>query len=332
MSSVDISQVKELVNNNGYPVMFQAYDSVERVYPQFCEVQDCPVDGSLYGDKGSVMTGLGELRRRRDGEEAQADTFETAYTWFMAIHPYARKLSLPRRMLAAADASGQVMGIVNKLSMEWGERSATLKDQIVADVFQKGTLSAGDADVFDNSFPNNPANYRKFIYDGKPFFAASGNGHPLVGSTTTLINLTVSNPLTVDNIQTTVTTMRTTNAVNDRAEKVTISPNVIMVPPGLKYTLAKILNSVQLPGTAQNDINPIAGEFSPVINRYLTDDSDAWWMGQRGRGVLVRDSGVPKFKIYFDEPNDCMVVEPSTYFGVTVTDFRYWYANNKATS
>ena len=331
MSSVDISQVKELVDNNGYPVMFQRYDAVQRIYPQVVEVLDCPVDGSMYGDKGTVLTGLGDLRKRTDGEEAQADTFESAYTWFMKIDEWGRKLEIPERMLAAANASGQIASMITEFTAQWGERAATLKDQIVADFFQKGTLSAGDA-IFDGSFTNNPATYRKFIYDGKPWFAASGNGHPLAGSSTTCVNLTVSNALTIDNIQTVYNTMTTTNAINDRGEKVTVMPNVIMVPPALQFTLTKLLGTELLPGTAQNDVNPVRGLFRPVVNRYLTDDTDAWWMGAAGMGIRVRDSGVPRILTYRDEKKHCIVVEPQTFFGVAVTDWRFWYANNKATS
>jgi len=51
------------------------------------------------------------------------------------------------------------------------------------------------------------------------------------------------------------------------------------VPPFLEFTADRILNSTLLPGSADNDRNPIKARrnWSIVVSPYLTDE-DAWFL------------------------------------------------------
>lgn len=333
--SVDASQIKEIIRKDGYPAMFQAYENRPLVYPRITEVLDVPA--GFYGEKMSVYGGLGDLKRVRDGEELQADTVPgTPWQMYLAVRRYGGRVDLPQKMLDAADAIGKVQNLISEFSKQWGRRAPAQKEQLVADVFQKGTLSAGDKTVFDGTFDNqveidaNPG----LIFDGKPFFAATGNGHPLKGGSSTPFNLTASRTLTQANIQSCMTTMRTTNAIDERERKILIIPNVLLVPPGLEFDAKVILNSTQVSGAANNDINPIRGSLDPIVWDYLTDDTDAWWLGAvgQGGGVRVRDSGAPKLEHGYDPKTKVHYVTAEFEFGVHVQDWRQWYANNKATS
>lgn len=327
--SVDVTQVPQLVANDGYPVMFQAYDAVEQVAPRICEV--VPTDGSLYGEKGSVIVGLGRPKPTRDGAEIEADTFKSAYTWYGRIERLTRRIDIPKRMLDAVDARAKVGGMIAQAAKAWGTSFAQEKEQRAADFFQKGTLAAGDVTIFDGSFPGEADPYPKFIYDGKPLFAATGNGHVLAANSATPYNLTATLALSSANLQTVLTTMRDTNAVDDRGQKVMVRPRDLIVPPGLEFTAKNILNSALVPGSANNDVNVVQGMLNPVVWRYLTDDSDAWFVGS-GEGIRIYDSGEPQLEMEYEVKTQTMHVVAYSYHGIVCTDWRGYYAANKATS
>lgn len=332
MSSVDITQAPAIVARDGYPVMFQEYAAQPVVYPEICEVRDA--DFGMLGDKGSVISGVGHMKKVRDGEEIPADTIKGTRTWRCAIHRYGSRLDIPRRMLQASDASAKIPNMVAEFARQWGRRSPAMKEEIVADIFQKGTLSAGSVTVFDGSYPNEADANIGFIYDGKPFFAATGNGHPLLAGTSTPFNLTAALVLSSTNLQTVLTAMRTTNAIDDRELKIQVMPRKLLVPPDLEYSAKALINSVLVPGSANNDANVVQGILDVVPWRYLTDDTDAWWVGATGQGggVRVYDSGVPIIETAIDPRTKDLVVTAEFVFGAVVTDWRQWYCANKAIS
>jgi hypothetical protein len=329
MASVDPSQVPALVASNGVPVMMESYEAVPQVAPRICEV--ITTDGSIYGDKESVLTGLGRPDETPDGARVKSDTFQDAYTWQIRIPKWTKSVRLPRRLLNAADGQQQAIRVIERAGRAWGQSYAYEKETRVAAVFENGTLAAGHLATFDGSFPNNADPYPKFIYDGKPFFAASGNGHVLAGSDATPFNLIASAALSSTTLQTALTAIRDTNAIDERGQKILIVPDVIVVPTGLEYSARQLLSSVNLPGSANNDVNPIAGMLEPIVWRFLSTAA-AWYVGQSRMGVRVYDSGAPVLESYYDADTQEVVVSATMYHGVGVTNWRYWFANNKATS
>jgi hypothetical protein len=330
MPSVSVSQVPQLVANDGYPVMFQSYEDLPQVAPLICEMVT-EFEPSMYGDKGSVIVGFGPPKVTRDGAEIEADTFESAYTWYCVIDRLTRRLDIPKRLMDASDGAAKVGNMVAEAGKRWGVSFAQEKEQRVADLFQKGTLSAGHIATFNGTFPNNADPYPKYIYDGKPFFAATGNGHVLAANSATPFNLVVSAALSSTTLQTTLTAMRDTNAIDDRGQKIVIQPKHLIVPPGLEYTAKTLVNSTNVPGSTNNDVNTLQGILQPITWRFLTDDTDAWFVGA-GQGVRVYDSGPPQFETDYDVKTQTMVVTATSYHGRVVTDWRGYFANNKATS
>ena len=332
MSSIDLSALPELLGQEMYPVTFQKYDAQPKMYPLLGEVET--IDLGFVGDKGTVVTNLGQPIRVRNGAEIEADTMEKAYSWYLAGHGFGRRIDIPLDALAANDATDKVIGKLRKAAGDWGEGFATYKEEQVAGMFQKGTLSAGSLDYFDGTFDGQDDPYPKFVYDGKPWFAATGNGHPLSAHSATPFNLTASLSLSQANLQTVMTAMRDTNAVDDRGRKVLVMPDTLLVPTGLEYTAKTIVNSNQIAGSANNDINVIQGALTVMPWRYLADSASAssWWVGQRGKGLLIKDSGVPVITFSVDQKTRVVSFIAFGRFGAAVNDWRFWYAANKATS
>lgn len=332
MSSIDRSQFGAIVARDAYEAVIQGYNAESPVFPMITDVRPCPP--GLLGDKGSVISGLGELKRRRDGEPIQADTIKGTRTWYCRVDLFDRKIGIPERDLEAADASGKIPAMLATLGAQWGRRSLEMKEQAVADILEQGTIAAGDTTVFDGSFTNETDANIGFIFDGKPLFAASGNGHPLLAGTSTPFNLTVSASLTAANIETVLNTMEVTNAIDDRERKFSLRATHLVIPKGLRFSADVLLNSSLSPGGANNDKNSVQGALTPISWRYLTRDTDAWYVAALGQGGGIRcyDSGAPVLRTWFDEDTRVQWVSAETRFGACVTDWRQWYACNKATS
>lgn len=330
--SMDISQVPELVDNTGYPLLIEGYDSVPLVYPLVADVQ--PVDGDkLYGTKGSVITGMGELKPRLDGAEFERDQFRSGPTWYMKTHQWGSAFEIPDRMLKATDAAARVEGLIRSQVASWGRSTAMKKDRWFADFLQQGTLTAGNAAYFDGSFPNNDDPNPKFVYDGLPLFDTA---HTITIGSSTYANHAVSSSLTKANLETAVRTCETTNAVDERGEGMLVNIDRLMVPPALRETALTIVGSELLPGSANNDINTARGSVQVIVNRWLDDaaSASAWWLFDSGMGsIKVFDSGQPVIVTTHIPERNVTLVTAETYFGVVAAQaFRGTYCANKAAS
>ncbi len=331
MPSIDVSQVPKLVEKSGYPVMYESYDSVAGVYADIVRtvgVDD--VSSPSYGHREQVIAGFEPYKEREDGQPVEAATTKVAYDYYLKVHQYSRKIVLPKRLLDAADATSRVPSLIERFAQDRGEQAKLAKETFIANMFKQGTLTAGDASIFDGSHPGNVDPYPKFVYDGLPFFDGA---HTLARSATTLANITTSLALTHANLETVITTMMTTNAVDEQGDGIFIDPDTLMVPPSLEFTARRIVGSILQSGTNNNDVNALMGRLNVVPNRFLTGaaSQSAWWVGKAKRGVVAADSGVPMLRTYLLANGDVEVIA-EYLFGAAVNNWRYWYCANKADS
>lgn len=325
---IDVSTLPELVTQEAYPVMVQSYETTPSYYTGLCNVRSVS-ETNLYGLKGSVLETAGQFRERADGAEAESDAPGKAYTWQVKIRQFTRRLDIPQRMLQSLGSAGKVTDYVQQQISAWGEQAMRRKDLFLAGMLQDGTLTAGSLEFFDNSFPDNDDPNAGFIYDGLPFFDTA---HTLSGASGTYANHTASAALTSTNLQTVLTTIRSTNAVNDRGDRILLMPDTLVVPQALLFTARQVLNSQLLPGGTNNDVNPLAGELQIVANPYLTADTDSWYVCEAGKGIDFWDSGAPVIETQYDAKRKVLSVVAEMHFGSAVTDWRRWYNANKAAS
>lgn len=112
------------------------------------------------------------------------------------------------------------------------------------------------------------------IYDGKALFA---NDHPLLDSSGTGDNL-VSGALSEANLKIAIQCMKET--VDEAGNLIQLVPDILVVPPALEHTALEIVKSTHKPGTANNDINTLAGKLRVVVMDYLgsvAGGSDTAW-------------------------------------------------------
>jgi len=329
---MDISQVPELVNNEGYPLMIDSYGEIERVAPRIFRTEQI-TDDRLYGDKGSVLTGMGMPVARKDKEQFTLDEFRSAYTWYMQTQQWGLAFEISDRMVRAAGGVGRVQRLVQEQARSFGKNAALKKEQWVADFLQQGTLTAGNADYFDGSFPENADPYPKFIYDGLPLFDTA---HTITIGASTFANHFPSTTLTHDNLQTVYNTVRSTNNVDERGQKTAqIRPRTLLVPPSMELTARTLVESINKPGGSNNDVNIHNGRFEVVPWELLNDtaSSAAWWLGEaQSDSIVIYDSGEPQMDMDYDKKRKTWTITMETHFGITCRNWRQWACANKLAS
>lgn len=329
---LDVTELADTVKAELYPTVIQSYEAQPAIYPQICDVRPITEMRNFYGTKGNTLEASGEFRDRADGQEAEHDSPGKAYTWQCKVRQKARRMEIPQRMLDTLGTAGRVVDYVQQQAANWGTQARRAKDQHVAGMLQKGTLTAGSAEFFDNSYLDDNDPNPKFIYDGLPFFDTA---HTLSDSPTTLGNHTASLALTRANLETVLTTIRQTNAIDDRGNRIQLMPNALVVPPALDFTARRIVNSTV--SDADMQINPVQGALQVIVNPYLTDDTDSWYVAQVGAagfggGIRFFDAGEPVITTQYDEVRKILHVVAEVHFGAAVTDWRFWYNANKAAS
>lgn len=336
MSTVNPSQLPDLITDVGIGVMLESYAAEAPVWSMICDVTEVSATAPPEGMAEAVVAGGIVPRRTKRGAEAEATTMEEAYTWQMAIPKVTERIEITEEMFSGPNARAVITAHVQSAFRGWGKGWAIYKERTVAALFNRGPIAAGDASVFDNSYTNRADPYAKFIYDGKPFLAASGNGHPLgLATATTKYNHTASAALSSANLEAARILMEDTNAVDEIGEKVLVRASHLLVPAALSQTARVLLGSELAPGTAQNDINTFAdGQIRPLVWRYLTD-TDGWILYSRGvGGIKAADSG-PAMRIETSAPDGKsgnVTLRGIGYFGAAVANWRCAVGNNIATS
>lgn len=328
--TLDASHVAALTKREAYSLMVQSYENEPVKYPLLCEVIDLNSRPELlYGDKGDVLEGTDGFKEREDNEEIQADIPGPGYTWYCKTRQFSRKLGIAKRLAEQLVANGRLPGYIAEQTRNWGQDAAVEKDDFLAGMYQKGTLTAGSTAYFGNSFVGQVDPNFGFIYDGLPWFDTA---HTLTGSSGTYANHIASADLSPATLEAALIAMRTTNAVTERGQRRIIRPDTLIVPPGLSRTAMKLLESELEPGTTTNDINVHRGRLNLVVWDALTDDADAWWVSAAKKGKRFYDSGMPMIESWYDEHTKTFWVSAECHYGATVTDWRYDHANNKAAS
>tara|TARA_R110000824_G_scaffold48475_6_gene136865 strand:+ start:913 stop:1911 length:999 start_codon:yes stop_codon:yes gene_type:complete len=332
MPSISASEVPNLVRRFAIPVMAESYERVGPIYPMLGTVIDDVVaglDAPFQGTRYTHVIGTDRHERTQIGQAIPHGNMGEGYTVQCGIGKYSRALSIPREIMTVSNPESAIRDLIEPFAASCGENSTIEKDEFVAGMLQKGTLTAGSTKYFDNTYVGNTDANRGFVYDGLPFFDTA---HTLSASSTTFSNHLASGALSATSLDTALTVMTTTNAINERGIQVRNDPDILVVGRAMEGTARRILESELLPGGGNNDINPVRGKLRLVVSPFLTDDSDAWWIGHSMRGIRMYDSGAPVFETEYDAATQSFLVTSAYYFGACVDNVRPWYCANKAAS
>lgn len=158
--------------------------------------------------------------------------------------------------------------------------------------------------------------------DGVSFFNAS---HPNVRGGTQSNQPAVASDLTQASLEQAYIDIMAWN--DDSGLRINPMPEKLLVAPTNRFVAEKILGTKFAVGSADNDINPMAGQLDLIVNPFLTDP-DAWFIMtntkagatfyRRRNAQITRDNE-------FDTEN--LKIKTTARFSVGVTDWRYAYGS-----
>ena len=142
----------------------------------------------------------------------------------------------------------------------------------------KALARAGRAKVEKDAMTPLKGGFDTFtIYDSLPLFSAE---HTLVDSGSTCSNL-VEGPLSEATLKLAMQCMRET--VDEAGNLIQLTPDTLIVPPALEHVAKAIINSTQITGSNNNDVNTLKGAMKIQVMDYLgkaAGGSDTAWFIQ----------------------------------------------------
>lgn len=271
-----------------YEHFFDQYTKLPSVFDTLFEVKDSEAAQEVI----TTGIGMGTPVLKREGEPIKFHSPMEGWEITFTHDAYADGIEVSHELRGD---SYKLKNFVEDHAHSWARGIAYLKEQLAASVFN-----------------SNPA-----IYDGANFFSDSHTNK--VGSS---FDNNLSLTLDSTNLQTAITALESTNAYDERGNKILIKADTLLVPPALKWTAAVLLKSALTPGDADNDINVLQDILTPVVWPFLS--STAWYVGCAKQGIRFYNREGPLIDTWEDKDNK--VIKASIYWRgcAGVLDWRYW--------
>ncbi|MBV9688137.1 MAG: hypothetical protein JO202_00330 [Ktedonobacteraceae bacterium] len=138
------------------------------------------------------------------------------------------------------------------------------------------------------------------IYDGNALFT-SGAPHSNLGSSA----------LSTAAMQTGITAMR--EQTNYASKRMGLRPRFLVVPPELEWTAMVVTKSAGVPGSNNNDINPMLGYVTPIVSPQLTSTTQ-WFLIGDPREIDTIEVGFVGGQV-----NPALFVQDQPLFGLNFT-------------
>ena len=320
MAGVLRNQFTEAMKQDLYGYFWEAYPDKPPKYESIFEV----VNSEAAYEQFTSAIGLGELLEKPESEDIQADAPIESYTIVCKNRSFARMVRFSYETINDSKKGGNLLATTVG---DWGRMVPITKEKFYAKFFNNGAMTAGH-DVFNNTISGvvtDPSG--SVIYDSKPFFSTTHASK--IG--TTYSNYNSATALTHTNLKTVYNQYTVTNNRDERDEIIDLMPNVMLIPPALKFTAQEILNSTLIPNSQDNTTNVLASIVQPMEWSYLTD-TDGWFLGQLKQGLMATDRESVSLDFWKDETNKDYFASVFTRFGGCITQWRYWIGNNIASS
>lgn len=322
------NEFTKLMQKDMYGYYLERYDQYQPVYPLLFDVQQ---SNSAF-EKSTTAIGMGKLSERPEGQSIVYSNPLEGYEVIIRNRTFSDGFTLSMEFVEDTPPE-KMANIIKEFAGTWADGVMATKEKFASDLFNKGGLTAGDP-IFNNSITGvitDPSG--NLVYDGKPFFNLSGNNRAAKAHSVTYYN-GLALALSADNLQTAYTLMTTVNNRDEKGEIINIQPNVLLIPPTLKFTAKSILESdlliTGINGTLPNK-NPVSGLLQIVEWQYLTD-TGAWFIGAAKKGLVFYERKSPVIDFYQDEDTKTYKATIDTRFGAGVTNWRYWVGSNFITS
>lgn len=318
------SEFTELLTARSYGWMWETYNTFDPVYPKIFDVKTS-VSGQ---EKNTTGIGMGRLTERAEGDPIIESNSLEGYTVVAKNRTFSDSFSMTAEFVDDTPKE-KIANIMQDLAGSWGEGVMATKEAFAADFFNYGGLTAGHDNFNGSQTGGLPDPTGDLCYDSKPFFNLSGNLRTAKNGSTYYNGVALS--LSDTNLKTLYQLMTTTNNRNERGEIVSIKPNVLLIPPALRFTAKAILESDKVLGSGNNDINTAQNILQPIEWEYLTD-TDAWFPGMAKKGLRWYDRKQPVIDFYQHETNKKFYATIDARWGAEMNNWRFWGGSNFATS
>lgn len=327
-----VKTATELANKSS----FDSFMRVPTVYQDIFEVVEVDsINGGLDYGMETELIGHTPPREISAGEDHKFDDVGEGWTAFWVNRYWQKGFTVEKSMLRnLTNNPRMVENFIQAQSSQIGTAFAEGRDQLAADVFNRGAITAGDKKVFTGNRPDIPKQdpYPGKIYDNQPFLSTA---HPLYRDpTVTFANHSASLPWSQANLRTVLTTLRVTNAVDETNQPVLNEPDTVIYNPAMDFDVRQVLNSTNLPGSANNDANPLQNIVRPIPWRRL-NGSTRWAVGSARKGLRFIQRGRGPVPIIDEEKLrglGVMIFSFVEEYAVFVRQWRYWYGCNFPTS
>jgi phage major head subunit gpT-like protein len=138
------------------------------------------------------------------------------------------------------------------------------------------------------------------IYDGNTLFT-SGGPHNNLGAAA----------LSTTAMQTGVTAMR--EQTNYAGKRIGLRPHFLIIPPELEWQAMVITRSANIPGSPNNDINPMLGYVMPIVAPQLVNATQ-WFLAADPREVDTIEIGFVGGQV-----NPALFIQDQPLFGLNFT-------------
>ena len=313
-----------------YEVYFENLSPPEEPWREFCEIDE-NVDKLLWQEE-SFSYG-GKLEEWTEGGAITEEPRKKGYLVYGVVKAFARKKSITwHEQVAAGDIRDQLLTAVKS----WARAVSNTKNEIIATMIEKGALTAGHP-IFNQSgwgFTDPTGN---FIYDGKPFFAndlsgagGTDNRHPAKFDATVKFTNYAAVDLTYENLLTVYNNMIQNN-IDDYGEKISVQPDILLVPKALEVTALQLVNADFAPhdSTTPSKPNPFKGKLRVISWEWLSNNSGWCLIDSKLGGIKVVDSPeAVDIRIDVKDEERTIVCSVVTRFGAWVRDWRAFYGCN----
>lgn len=205
-------------------------------------------------EKDTALSGIGQLE---ETAELEAIPYEDAAPGWDVT--YVHRKFAKGRMVSQEMIDDEKFNMIAKLPRSLANAKMRTKEQAAADVFNYGFVAGGGGLA---TFTGG---------DSKALFATD---HVSRDGLVTQSNK-VTTALTQANLQAVISAMKTRR--DSKNQIIAFNPDTLLVPTALEYTARVILESTQVVGNGNNDINPVKGALNLVVWPYLTS-STAWFV------------------------------------------------------
>jgi hypothetical protein len=232
-------------------VFFDQYKALEIIYPQIYEV----MDSNKRQETIHTLPGLGMLTAKGEGESMDFEDLIDGYEKSLSHTAYAKGTRLTREYMDDA------------LYPEMKKQTQAL------------AKSARYRKEYDHALLFNNASSTTY-FTGGDGLALLSDTHTIAGNpAVTFDNYASSTDLSFTALETAFNGMRRfpDDTTASSAMYINLEPKAILIPPELEWTARQLLESAGLPGSGNNDINPMKSRLKIIIWPMITD-TNAWFV------------------------------------------------------